>query len=139
MNNTGIAVILDCGEFNNIHPVDKIPVGERLCLQAEKLFYGMDVPAFGPIYRSHIFKNGGIELYFDHAEGGFEVRGEAAGFEIAGAEGEFVAADIKIDGDKIFISSDKVSEPKKARYNYFNYAEVTIFGKAGIPLAPFET
>ena len=60
VKNTGIAVISDCGEFNEIHPKNKVPVGERLCLQAEKLFYGMDVKAFGPIYKSLEYKNGGI-------------------------------------------------------------------------------
>ena len=90
------------------------------------------------MYRSHIFADGGIELTFDHAEGGFDFKGEPGGFEIAGADGEFVTADVKADGEKIFISAGKVSEPCHARYAYFNYAEVTVFGKNGIPLAPFD-
>lgn len=65
-------------------------------MQAEKLFYGMDVKAFGPIYKSLEYKNGGIELSFDHAENGFVVKGEAQGFEIAGKDEEFVKADITI-------------------------------------------
>lgn len=138
VKNTGIAVTLDCGELDNIHPTDKIPVGERLCLQAEKLFYGLDVEAFGPMYKSHIFKDGGIEICFSHAEGGFDIRGEAKGFEIAGADKEFFDADVKVEGERVFISSDKVSEPRYARYNYFNYAEVTVYGKSGIPMAPFD-
>ena len=139
VKNTGIAVISDCGEFNEIHPKDKVPVGERLCLQAEKLFYGMDVKAFGPIYKSLEYKNGGIELSFDHAENGFVVKGEAQGFEIAGKDEEFVKADITINGSKIFIKSDTVEKPLYARYNWFNYCEVTIFNETGIPLAPFRT
>ena len=70
-------------------------------MQAEKLFYGMDVKAFGPIYKSLEYKNGGIELSFDHAENGFVVKGEAQGFEIAGKDEEFVKADITINGSKI--------------------------------------
>lgn len=139
VKNTGIAVISDCGEFNEIHPKEKVPVGERLCLQAEKLFYGMDVKAFGPIYKSLEYKNGGIELSFDHAENGFVVKGEAQGFEIAGKDEEFVKADITINGSKIFIKSDAVEKPLYARYNWFNYCEVTIFNETGIPLAPFRT
>ena len=139
VKNTGIAVISDCGEFNEIHPKNKVPVGERLCLQAEKLFYGMDVKAFGPIYKSLEYKNGGIELSFDHAENGFVVKGEAQGFEIAGKDEEFVKADITINGSKIFIKSDAVEKPLYARYNWFNYCEVTIFNETGIPLAPFRT
>lgn len=138
VKNTGIAVTLDCGELDNIHPTNKIPVGERLCLQAQRLFYGLDVEAFGPMYKSHIFVDGGIELSFSHAEGGFDIRGEAKGFEIAGADREFFDADVRIEGERVFISSDKVSEPKYARYGYFNFAEVTVFGKNGIPMAPFD-
>ena len=126
-------------QFNEIHPKNKVPVGERLCLQAEKLFYGMDVKAFGPIYKSLEYKNGGIELSFDHAENGFVVKGEAQGFEIAGKDEEFVKADITINGSKIFIKSDAVEKPLYARYNWFNYCEVTIFNETGIPLAPFRT
>ncbi len=140
VKNTGIAVISDCGELDNIHPLDKQPVGERLCLQAQKLFYGMDVKAFGPLYKSYIIKDGGIELSFDYAENGFVIKGEKPmGFEIAGEDGNFVTADIKIDGSKIFVSSPEIAEPKYVRYNWFNYAEVTIYNETGIPLAPFST
>lgn len=140
VKNTGIAVISDCGEFDNIHPLDKQPVGERLCLQAEKLCYGMDVKAFGPLYKSYIVKDGGIELSFDYAENGFVIKGEKPmGFEISGEDGNFVTADIKLDGSKIFVSSPQITEPRYVRYNWFNYAEVTIYNETGIPLAPFST
>jgi sialate O-acetylesterase len=140
VKNTGIAVISDCGEFNNIHPVDKVPVGERLCLQAEKLTYGMDVDAFGPIYKSFVCKDGGIELSFDHAEKGFKVKGDKIGtFEIAGADKLFYRADAEIRGDKIFIKSAQVSTPEYARFDWFNWTEVVLFGKNGIPVAPFRT
>lgn len=140
IKNTGIAVISDCGEFNNIHPVDKEPVGERLCLQAEKLVYGMDVEAFGPIYKSFVCRDGGMELSFDHAEDGFEIRGEKAEtFELAGADGEFFPAEARIEGDKIFLISESVEKPMYARFDWFNWTEVTVFGKNGIPLAPFRT
>lgn len=139
VKNTGIAVISDCGELDNIHPTDKEPVGERLCLQAEKLFYGMDVKAFGPLYRSHVYKDGGIEISFDHAENGFVVKGEAQGFELAGDDGEFFEAKPEIRGGRIFVKSDKVEEPVYVRYNWFNYCDVTLFNETGIPLAPFNT
>lgn len=139
VKNTGIAVISDCGQFNNIHPTDKKPVGDRLALQALRLCYGRDVSAFGPIYSSFSCKNGGMELCFDYAEDGFDVRGELCGFEIAGDDKQFVAADVKIEGNRIFISSDKVTQPRYARYDCFNWCDVSIFGKNGIPLAPFRT
>ena len=140
VKNTGIAVILDCGELDNIHPTDKKTVGERLCLQAEKLVYGMDVKAFGPMYRSFEYKDGGMEICFDYAENGFVLKdNKAVGFEIAGEDKEFYAAEAEIRGSSIFISSENVKEPMYARYNWFNYPEVTVFNETGIPLAPFRT
>jgi sialate O-acetylesterase len=140
VKNTGIAVISDCGEFDNIHPVDKVPVGERLCLQAEKLAYGMDVDADGPIFKSYIYRDGGMELIFDHAENGFEVKGKAVGtFEIAGEDKLFYRAEAQLDGNRIFIKSDKVSVPKYARFDWFNWTDVVLYGKNGIPAAPFRT
>lgn len=140
IKNTGIAVALDCGEFNNIHPTDKKPVGERLCLQAQKLVYGMDVEAFGPMYKAFEYKNGGIEISFDYADNGFTLKGEkATGFEIAGEDGNYVACSAQIQGNKIFLAADEIEKPCYARYGWFNYFDVTVFGKNGIPLAPFRT
>ncbi|SDA10256.1 sialate O-acetylesterase [Ruminococcus sp. YE71] len=140
VKNTGIAVISDCGEFNNIHPVDKVPVGERLCLQAEKLVYGMDVDAFGPMFRSVVFEGENAKLSFDHAESGFEVKTEKViGFEIAGDDKEFTEAEAEINGSNIIVHSEKVKTPKYVRYDWYNWIEVSLFGKNGIPLAPFTT
>lgn len=139
VKNTGIAVILDCGEFNEIHPKDKLPVGERLCLQAEKLVYGMDADAFGPIFDSCVFQNGKAEIAFLHAEQGFDVRGEIKGFEIAGEDGEYVPAQAILEKGTATVYSDDVPKPAAIRYNWTNYGEVTVFGKNGIPMAPFST
>lgn len=141
VKNTGIAVILDCGEFNDIHPKDKVPVGERLGLQALHNVYrilGKD-KAFGPIYRSFTYKDGGIELYFDYAEDGFIVQDDVSGFEIAGEDKEYKEAEAYIRGNTIFLKSKEVLEPVYARYCWTNYGEVSIYGTNGIPLAPFRT
>lgn len=139
--NTGIAVILDCGEYGNIHPVDKEPVGERLELQALCHVYGMisEKEAYGAIYKSFEYKDGGMLLHFDHAEDGFDIRGEAVGFEIAGEDKLYHKAEVTVQNDKIFARSGEVKEPKYLRYNWVNYGEVTAFSKNGIPLAPFRT
>ena len=98
IKNTGIAVILDCGEFDNIHPLDKETVGHRLALQAFNHVYGKEVEAYGPIYKELRYLEHGIELVFDHAEGGIQVKGDSAeGFEIAGEDKEFFRADIEIN------------------------------------------
>ena len=140
--NTGIAVILDRGEFNNIHPIDKEPVGERLALQAMYHVYGKISAdeAYGAIYKSHEYTDGGMLVSFDHAGDGFDVKGEKiVGFEVAGKNRKYQSAEAEIRGDKIFVRSAEVAEPVYMRYNWTNYGEVTVYSKNGIPLAPFRT
>ncbi len=140
--NTGIAVALDKGEYGNIHPVDKEPVGLRLALQALYHVYGKISAneAYGAIYKSCEYKDGGMLLSFDYSEEGFEFRdGKAVGFEIAGSDKKYYPAAAQLRGDKIFVSSHEVTEPMYLRYNWTNYGEVTVYSKNGIPLAPFRT
>lgn len=142
VKNTGLAVILDKGTYGDIHPIDKEPVGERLALQALCHVYDMisEDEAYGPVYRSFEYTDGGMMLSFDHVKDGFELKGEkAVGFEIAGRDKKFHPADAWFKEDKIFVRSTEVSEPVYLRYNWVNYGEVTVFGKNGIPLAPFRT
>jgi len=141
IKNTGIAVALDCGEFNEIHPKDKTPVGERLELQALYHVYHRinEWEAFGPIYHSYVRKDQEMELSFVHADDGFVVKGEISGFEIAGEDGIYAPATPKLCGTKILLSSSQVPSPIAARYCWTNYGEVTIFGTNGLPLAPFRT
>lgn len=139
IKNTGLAVILDCGEFNEIHPKDKEQVGHRLYLQAMKHVYGeTEISAFPPLYRSHIVKNGKIEISFDYCEG-FEIKGERVGFEIAAVDGEYKNADFILDGDKILVFNNEITEPVNVRYQWTNYGDVALFGKNGLPVAPFRT
>lgn len=140
IKNTGICVAIDCGEFNEIHPKNKQPVGERLALQALYNFYGQtDIKAFSPMYKSMLIKNNCVELTFEHCES-LHSKGEAAGFEVAGADKKFVAADkIEFDGNKIIVAANGVAEPFYVRYLWTNYAEVTIYGDNDLPLAPFRT
>ena len=116
VKNTGIAVISDCGEYGNIHPINKKPVGERLFLQALYHVYGFkDADAFGPIYRTHSYRGDGINIILDNAENGIMVIGSPDGFEIAGADKKFYRAKAEINGNSIFIRSDNVKKPKYAR------------------------
>lgn len=144
IKNTGIAVIIDCGEFNNIHPLDKFTVGKRLALQALALVYHVieEKDAFGPIYKNCIYHENELELCFWYAKEGFSVKAKEdtnLGFEIAGRDKIFVPADVQIKGNRIFLSSKEVENPLYARYLWTNYTEVYLFGKNGLPLAPFRT
>ena len=141
IRNTGLAVIIDCGVFNDIHPKDKVPVGERLALQAMYHVYGLigENEAFGPIYKSCRSVQDEMELSFDYAKGGFVSKGQVTGFEIADDRKEYMEAKIRFEGEKIYVSCDTIKEPKFVRYLWTNYSDVTVFGINGLPLAPFRT
>ena len=143
VKNTGLAVIIDCGEFNEIHPKDKLPVGHRLYLQAMYNIYGdKDIDAFGPVYRSHICEDGKIRIMFDYAEKGYTIKGEngLTGFEVAGEDKVFYTADAVIGGDNtITVSAKGVNTPVYVRYLWTNYSEVSVYGANGLPMAPFRT
>ena len=143
VKNTGIAVILDCGEFNEIHPKNKVPVGHRLYLQAMHHVYGdNETEAFGPIYKNMIVTGDRAVISFDHAESGFDIKGDngITGFEVAGADKEYKPACAVIDEDgTISVYADEVKKPAYVRYLWTNYGDVTLYGKNGIPVAPFRT
>lgn len=142
LRGTGIAVAIDCGQFHEIHPKQKKPVGERLALQALAGVYHLipEKDAFGPIYRDFLYRDGGMEITFDYAQEGLICRREKpVGFELAGADGIFREAEAVITGDKVFLRAEEVQEPVMARYLWTNYGEVTVFGANCLPMAPFRT
>ena len=153
IKNTGIAVILECGEYNNIHPVDKEPVGERLMLQAMYHVYGgiSAQEAFGPVYKSHYTEGNKMYIKFQYADPQvlFQKEDKSQGiicseenetnFEIAGADKKYFPAEAAIKGDSVILWSASVKKPMYARYFWTNYNKVTLFGENGIPVAPFRT
>ncbi|MGV3772785.1 MAG: sialate O-acetylesterase [Verrucomicrobiales bacterium] len=138
--NVGMAVITDVGDKDDIHPGKKEPVGARLALLARKMAYGQDIVAHSPAYKSLEIKNNQAIVAFDHVGGGLKAEGEKlSGFSIAGADRKFVWADAKIEGDKVIVSSDKVSNPVAVRYGWADYPVVNLFNKEGLPASPFRT
>lgn len=140
--NAYLTVLIDCGEFDNIHPLDKQTVGYRLALQVLKNTYEMkDLHADGPKYLQRDLKNGKIVLHFNHVYGGFVVKGneEIRLFEIAGEDKVFVPADAVIIDNTIEISNKNIKNPKYARYGWTNYGIVNLFNAEGFPVAPFAT
>lgn len=141
IKNTGIAVALEQGEYGNIHPTRKEVVGKRLALQAFYQVYHIcsKKEAFGPIYRDYFIEGSKITLLFDYCSDGFVQNGRVQGFELAGENQKYYPADFVIEGDRIILSSSEVPFPKYAHYCWTNYQEIALFGKNGIPLAPFRT
>ena len=138
---TGIAVALECGEYNNIHPVHKTEVARRLAIQALYHVFGKgsEENIYGPVYRSCHIDGSEVFVDFYHADHGFKVCGEEIkNFEIAGEDGVYVPAKAAARGSTIILSNERITNPVAARYMWVDYAEVTLFGKNGLPAAPFN-
>ena len=141
LKNTGMAVIIDIGEADDIHPKNKQDVGKRLAHWALAEEYGEDVVASGPLFDSARFRGDSVVLRFDYADGGLVARdGGLKGFSIAGSDREFIWADAEIIGrKKIRVSSDKVSRPVAVRYGWADNPECNLYNEAGLPASPFRT
>ena len=137
--NVGLAVTIDVGESDNIHPKEKLTVGKRLALVAEKMTYGMDVPSSGPTFKSMQIDGNRAVIHFDHLHGGLVAKdNDVQGFEIAGDDGKFVPATAKIDGQTVVVSAEGVASPKTVRYGWQNDPKCTLYNVADLPAPPFE-
>lgn len=138
--NTCLAVTIDVGDADNIHPRDKQPVGERLAACALAKYYGKQVAFSGPTLESVERLPDSIRLHFTHADGGLVVDGETLGeFSIAGEDQKWVWADARIEGNTVVVSATSVPNPKEVRYAWQSNPAATLFNGAGLPAAPFRT
>jgi sialate O-acetylesterase len=137
---TAMAVTIDIGNPDNVHPTDKVDVGHRLALAARAISYGEDINYSGPIYRQATPEGNAIRAWFDHhAKGLVAQGGELTGFEVAGADGKFVAATARIDGNTVVATSDAVAEPVYVRYGWANSPQCNLFNGEGLPASPFSS
>ncbi|GGZ87380.1 9-O-acetylesterase [Algibacter mikhailovii] len=141
--NTGMAVAIDIGDANNIHPLNKQDVGNRLMFSALKVAYGKDIVHSGPIYQSMQIEDNKVIISFDHAGSGLLVKnkhGYINEFEIAGDDKKFYWAKAKLDGNQIIVWSDDVNKPVAVRFAWsMNPAEFNLYNKEGLPASPFRT
>jgi sialate O-acetylesterase len=136
---TGMAVTIDIGNPDNVHPSDKQDVGARLALIARAKVYGENVEYSGPAFRQVTIEGSSARVWFDHASGLTAKGGPPETFEIAGADHHFVPADARIDGTTIVVSAPSVKEPKYVRYGWANAPVCNLFNAAGLPASPFTS
>lgn len=137
--NTGLAVTTDVGEWNDIHPLDKKTVGERLALLAEKIAYKKNIVAEGPSYERFSIEGNQIVLHFIKGTNQLAKVEELKGFAIKGEDGKWVWAQAKIEGDKVLVSADAIDHPQAVRYNWANNPQGNLFNVQGLPASPFTT
>jgi sialate O-acetylesterase len=141
--NTAMAVTIGLGEKNDIHPLRKKEVGQRLALAAEKLAYGdKKVVASGPIYQSMKVNGNKIELVFSDCGSGLATNdgGELKHFAIAGADKKFIWGQAKIEGRKVIVWNEMIPKPVFVRYAWADNPEgANLSNKEGLPASPFTT
>jgi sialate O-acetylesterase len=138
--NTGMAVTIDIGDANRIHPQNKQEAGRRLALIARAKTYGENIPYSGPLYKSNVIKGNKIELEFTHTDNGLLAKGDTLkGFTIAGADKKFYPANAVISGHKVIVSSSAVANPVAVRYAWANNPLCNLYNGANLPASPFRT
>lgn len=160
--NTGMAVAIDLGETDDIHPKNKQDVGKRLALNALSHAYNRDLIYSGPIYQSMVVEEGQIRITFSHIGDGLQIgnskntqndrpegrlknrlksrmEGRLKGFAIAGSNQQFVWANARIEGETVVVKSNLVTRPVAVRYAWSNNPDCNLYNKNGLPASPFRT
>jgi sialate O-acetylesterase len=140
MRNTAMAVTIDIGNPDDVHPTDKVDVALRLARAARALTYGETTLEYnGPSFRQVTPEGPVLRAWFDHAKGLTAKGGDVTGFEVAGADGKFVPASAKIEGETIVVSSPSIAEPVAVRYGWPNSPQCNLFNSDGLPASPFTS
>lgn len=142
---TAMAVTIDCGDPNNIHPRDKAPIADRLArLALHRVYDKTDAIADSPRIASVEFQaEGSARVKFDHAGNGLYTQdgGHPLGFELAGADGVFHTAEVVLEagGTAATVRSPVIPHPKALRYAWANAPAVNLVSSAALPLAPYHS
>ena len=142
--NTAMAVTLDIGLADNVHPPDKQTVAERLALPARATVYRERIPYSSPLFRqvTHELQPNGstaLRVWFDHAEGLHYKGGPATGFEVAGADGRFVPAQARVEGETVLVSAPMLPDPAFVRYGWMSVMENNLYNAQGLPASTFTS
>ncbi len=138
---TGMAVIIDIGDANDIHPRNKLDVGKRLAVWALAETYHQKIEPSGPLYDSFSVKDDKIRVKFKYVGGGLKTSdgGPPKGFAIAGADHKFVWAETSVQGDTVIVWSKDVARPVAVRYAWADNPVANLYNQAGLPASPFRT
>lgn len=139
---TAMAVAIDVGDANDIHPRNKQVVAHRLVLAAAHAVYGERIVGSGPRFRAQMIEGGRMRVSFDEMGSGLVVKDPHAqlrGFEIAGADGELHRAQARLDGADVLVWSDAVPAPNAVRYDWGNTPDGNLYNQEGLPTLPFRS
>jgi sialate O-acetylesterase len=140
--NTGMAVTIDIGNPDDIHPRNKLDVGLRLAAAARKVAYGENSVHAGPTYQSMTVEGNKVRVKFANAGSGLVVKdkyGYVRGFAVAGADKKFRWARGHQEGNDLVLYSDEVPSPVAVRYAWSNNPDGNVYNQEGLPAVPFRT
>jgi sialate O-acetylesterase len=137
---TGMAVTIDIGDENELHPRNKLDVGRRLAAWALAGTYGRKVVPSGPLFDRYTIEGDKVLIHFKYGAGLKTIDGgPVKGFALAGADRKFVWADARIEGDTVVVSSPKILKPVAVRYGWADNPIANLYNYAGLPTSPFRT
>jgi sialate O-acetylesterase len=138
--NTGMAVLIDVGEANDIHPKNKTDVGYRMAQAALHTAYGVKGAQLSPLYDSMALEGKNIRVSFKNADEGLKTKdgGPVKGFAIAGEDGKFQWAKAKIEKGTVIVWNDEIAEPKAVRYAWGDNPVCNLLGRNELPVSPFR-
>jgi sialate O-acetylesterase len=131
--NTAMVVAIDVGEWNDIHPVDKKTLGQRLALASRAIALGEDVQYQGPQLLSVQAQGDKLLLSFDQQL----VLKPGQSFAIAGSDGEYRWAQVKLQGKQLVLSHADIKAPQQVRYAWADNPDAVLYNSAGLPASPF--
>lgn len=139
--NTGMVCAIDIGEAGDIHPKNKQEVGRRLALLANKLVYGQNCIASGPMYKGLRKEGNRIRIHFTNTDSGLLTKDgkEIKGFAIAGKDKKFHWAKANIEGNNVVVYAGEVADPEAVRYAWADNPECNLVNAEGLPAIPFRT
>jgi sialate O-acetylesterase len=141
VSNTGLAVTIDLGEPNNVHPPRKLEVGQRLAYWALGTTYRRPIAFSGPLFESAKDEGNRMAIRFTNEDGGLKTSdgGPVTGFSIAGPDRIFHWANAALEGDTVVVSSPEVSQAVAVRYAWADSPRCNLVNGAGLPVSPFRT
>ncbi|MDD4489149.1 MAG: sialate O-acetylesterase [Paludibacter sp.] len=138
---TGMAVLMDAGEANCIHPAKKKEAGERMALLAITKTYNITgIESESPEFKNIEIKGSEVTVYFDKAPLGIYAKnGESDLFMLAGEDKVFHPAKAKVQRNKVVVTSDSVPNPIAVRYAFEDFVVGDLFGMGGLPVSSFRS
>lgn len=138
--NTGMAVTIDIGEWNDVHPLNKKDVGERLAASAFSVAYNEEAVRTGPLYESIRVNGNKLILSFEHKGSGLTAIGDSMrGFAIAGHDGQYRWAKARIEDDRVVVWHPDIHNPVLVRYGWADNPEnANLYNVEGFPASPFQ-